>query len=217
MPKLALQPVNTDDEVVMVQQLADLTQIFDENVQLCILQRPQERGLQNYLAVAENFLDTGIRQSFGRDSPFPPELLPDLPGRQYLVDDIQFMMQIYSELLDCDMIALRLMVLQKAMCPRFHVDHTGVRLLCTWQGPGTQWLRSDSADRSKLGEGAQGKMDAESGLIRDPLGIGEVPTGAIALLKGQAWENHADKGIIHRSPELGDFGGLRIALSLDTL
>ncbi|MBN2678766.1 DUF1826 domain-containing protein [Acidithiobacillus montserratensis] len=205
------------DEILCVDQLADLVGIFDTDVQLCILQRPQQREIMDYLDAAENDLGNGIRQSFNRGTLFPAGLLPDMPGRKFLLDDIHFLMEIYFDLTGCDGIALRLMVLDRAMCPRFHTDLTGIRLLCTWNGPGTQWLSNDYADRSKLGEGSRGLADLKSGLIRDPRGIGEVPAFAIALLKGDAWVNNAGKGIIHRSPALVGTQKMRIALSLDAL
>jgi len=34
----------------------------------------------------------------------------------------------------------RITTLDRAMCPRFHVDRVPVRLIVTWGGPGTQWL-----------------------------------------------------------------------------
>lgn len=205
------------DEILFVDQLADLVSIFDTDVQLCIMQRSQQPEILDYLDAAENDLGSGIRQSFNRGTLFPAELLPDLSGREFLLKDMRFLMDLYFDLTGCDAIALRLMVLDRAMCPRFHTDFTGIRLLCTWKGPGTQWLSSDYADRSKLGEGSRGLADLKSGLIRDPRGIGEVPAFAIALLKGEAWENNAGKGIIHRSPALGSTGKMRIALSLDAL
>ena len=35
---------------------------------------------------------------------------------------------------------MRLVSTSAPMCPRFHTDHVGVRLICTYVGPGTEWL-----------------------------------------------------------------------------
>ena len=45
-------------------------------------------------------------------------------------------------------------VLDRAMCPRWHVDRVGLRLLSTWVGPATEWLNEDFADRRQLGSAA---------------------------------------------------------------
>ncbi|WP_367115613.1 DUF1826 domain-containing protein [Thiohalocapsa sp.] len=66
-------------------------------------------------------------------------------------------MEVFGELLGCPRIGLRLEVLHRPMCPRWHRDHNGIRLLCTWLGPGTQWL-DDAA--SPVSDPAQLPADA---------------------------------------------------------
>ena len=56
----------------------------------------------------------------------------------------------YCYLFELNEIGLSLRVLDKAMCPRFHVDHVPCRLITTYTGVTTQWLPHTSVDRSKL-------------------------------------------------------------------
>ncbi|MEF8706149.1 MAG: DUF1826 domain-containing protein [Candidatus Accumulibacter sp. UW27] len=42
---------------------------------------------------------------------------------------------------------MRLDVVRQAMCPRLHVDRVGIRLLCTYRCPGTEWVESAAVDR----------------------------------------------------------------------
>ncbi|MCY7293820.1 DUF1826 domain-containing protein [Alteromonas sp. a30] len=61
-------------------------------------------------------------------------------------------------------VGLRLSVLDKAMCPRFHVDKVPFRLVTTYSGIGSQWLPNEQVNREKLGHGSKGLSDAELGL-----------------------------------------------------
>lgn len=204
-------------EIVEAAGLTGLARIFEEAVGLCHLPRPADTAIDAYLEVAAPRLGAGLRQAITVESGLPATDLPDLPGRQALVNDIAFLAALYGDLLGCERVALRLEVVDRAMCPRFHVDRTGIRLLCTWRGPGTEWLREDCADRSKLGAGAGGLDDAVSGLILDPRGIGRVAPHAIALLKGDLWQGHAGHGVIHRSPAAPPASAPRVLLALDAV
>ncbi len=77
-------------------------------------------------------------------------------------------------------IGVRLRLLDKAMCPRFHVDHVPVRLITTYAGIGSQWLREGVMDRRQLGQ-----ADAEPSER-----IEQIHCGEVALLKGHevAWQ-----------------------------
>ncbi|MBM4181668.1 MAG: DUF1826 domain-containing protein [Betaproteobacteria bacterium] len=204
-------------EIVEASALTGLVRIFEAEVGLCHLPRPSDPTIDAYLVAAAPRLGAGLRQVVPVARGLPASILPDLPGRQALVNDIAFLAALYGELLGCDHAALRLEVVGRAMCPRFHVDRTGIRLLCTWRGPGTEWLRENSADRSKLGAGAGGLDDAGSGLILDPGGIGRVAPYAIALLKGELWQGHAGHGVIHRSPAVPPESAPRVLLALDAV
>ncbi|MDP2246715.1 MAG: DUF1826 domain-containing protein, partial [Nitrosomonadales bacterium] len=147
----------------------------------------------------------------------PLHLLPVSPGREDFAADIAFLAEMYGDLLGCPTIGLRLEVLSRAMCPRFHVDHTGIRLLCTYRGPGTEWLEDTAADRSKLGPASAGMRAEDSDIILDQAGIHTVPPYAIALLKGTRWQGNLGRGIIHRSPAVSANTAPRVMLALDAL
>jgi len=109
---------------------------------------------------------------------------------------------------------LRLTVLDRAMCPRFHVDRVPCRLVTTYQGIATEWLPHNVADRSKLGAGNMGKSDDLSGLFECPSDIKQLNCGDVALLKGELWHNNEGAGLIHRSPQLVN-NACRLLLTID--
>lgn len=60
----------------------------------------------------------------------------------------------------------------------FHTDHVPLRLICTYRGAGTQYLSSESMGAS----------------------VREVPTGAVAVIKGKQYPGEPNYALLHRSP-----------------
>ena len=132
----------------------------------------------------------------------------DLEGYEGFIADVSWLVSAFACLLGAKRIGLRLRVLDKAMCPRFHVDHVPVRLITTYAGVGSQWIREGVMDRRQLG-----KADAEP---RDDSQIQRVTCGEVALLKGEKWHGNEGFGLIHRSPQPAP-GERRLILTLDWL
>ena len=68
----------------------------------------------------------------------------DLAGHAGFVADVAWLARAFACLVDARRIGLRLRLLNKAMCPRFHVDHVPLRLITTYAGAGSEWLREGS-------------------------------------------------------------------------
>lgn len=203
-------------------EAAELVAIFDDTVQIAVLPRAADEAIAGYLdaAVASGRLGDGFRTALPVGQ--RPDLaafpgLPGLPGREALAGDLATLSELYGDLLGCDSVGLRLEVVGRAMCPRFHVDHVGIRMLCTYHGPGTEWLDEGCADRAFLGARSGGLSDDVSGLIRDPAGIHAVPPCAIVLLKGDLWQGNAGRGIIHRSPRVPEDQAPRVLVAIDAV
>ena len=58
----------------------------------------------------------------------------DLEGYEGFIADVSWLVSAFACLLGAKRIGLRLRALDKAMCPRFHVDHVPVRLITTYCG-----------------------------------------------------------------------------------
>ena len=140
--------------------------------------------------------------------------LPDYDDKDEFVYDVFQLCDMYSLLFGLVNIGLRLTVLDRAMCPRFHVDNIPCRLLSTYNQSGSEWLTEDNLDRSKLGRGNNGKSDNKSGIYLDEKHIMRLKPNSIALLKGEAWPDNTGRGLVHRSPTAGK-EKTRLLLSLD--
>ena len=130
----------------------------------------------------------------------------DLEGYEGFVADLKWLVSAFACLLGAKRIGLRLRVLDKAMCPRFHVDHVPVRLITTYAGVGSQWLKEGTMDRQQLGQ-ANAEPQAQ---------IQQLNSGDVALLKGEKWHGNEGFGLIHRSPQPAA-GERRLILTLDWL
>ena len=131
-----------------------------------------------------------------------------------LCEDIALLVEMFCCLFDLKRAGLRLKVLDKPMCPRFHVDKIPCRLVTTYQGVATQWLNHSDVNRSKLGTGNLGKPDEESGLFENLSNINQLQQGDVALLKGEYWDDNEGAGLVHRSPPVAA-NEQRLLLTLD--
>ena len=177
-----------------------LTRIFDPEIQLAAWRRPVDPVIADWLEAHLDDLGAGFRQTLAPGEAPDLSRLPAGAGREALADDLQLLAEMLGELLDARTIGIRLEVIRQAMCPRLHVDRVGIRMLCTYLGPGTEWVDDAYIDRRFLGAGANGQPDASSGLLLPGHRIESIAPFHVALLKGSLWQGNAGRGIVHRSP-----------------
>ena len=203
-------PATSCPRAVDAVTLTDLAQVFDPSVNLVRLHRPLPPGLADYLDAvhASGALGSGRRAVIDAGSPLPTGTLPELPGCDTVDADVQRLSELLADLTGCRRVGVRIEVLDRAMCPRWHVDRVALRLLCTWIGPATEWLDDHCADRSRLGS---------DDVMTDASGIGRAAAGDIVLLKGELWPGNAGRGVIHRSPHLDAAHRLRIVAAFDAV
>ncbi len=89
-------------------------------------------------------------------------------------------------------VVIRLEVVDTDACRRFHTDYVTLRLLTTYRGQATQWIRVGSPDR-----------------------IEQMAAGEVGIFKGRRLLD--DPPILHRSPPIGDHGESRLLLVIDPL
>lgn len=202
--------------------IADLALIFQPEVNLCAVRRqvaPDLAGFVTRLLSGDWNFETQLRVA-GDAAPVG-RLLPGevqaLPGAGEWLDDVGYLIDLFRDLFGPDGVGLRLRTLGTSMCPRFHMDNVPVRLVCTYGGPGTEWLSEAAMNRDRLGHGAHGLPDGESGLLLDPQAIRALPPYAIGLMKGRKWAGDDGLGAVHRSPALTREQPRRLLLTLDAL
>jgi len=140
--------------------------------------------------------------------------LAKFDGGDALCQDISDLIDMFCCLFEQERVGLRLTGLDRAMCPRFHVDKVPCRLVTTYVGVATQWLEHQAVDRTKLGVGNQGLADDVCGLYQRPSDIKQLANGDVAILKGERWHKNEGGGLVHRSPALAPQSN-RLLLTLD--
>jgi hypothetical protein len=211
----AALPRHATSSCAIVDDPLGLTRIFAAEIQLAQWRRPAEPVIANWLDEHAGDLGSGLRQTLN------PGQMPDLgrlpagAGREALAVDIALLAEMLGELLDATTVGFRLEVVGKAMCPRLHVDRVGIRLLCAYRGPGTEWVEDASVDRRFLGAAAGGQPDETSGLLLAGHRIESIPPFAVALFKGSLWQGNDGRGIVHRSPAIAPGDAPRILLAMD--
>lgn len=122
--------------------------------------------------------------------------------------DIEWLAEAFACLTGARRIGLRLRSLDRAMCPRFHVDHVPLRLVTTYAGLASEWLEEWMMARARLGDPqAEPQSRAQ---------IRQMERGDVGLFKGEKWQGNQGGGIVHRSPQ-PRAGERRLLLTLDWL
>jgi len=120
---------------------------------------------------------------------------PAGPEQDMLAGDVGALALMTAKVLKVEHVRVRLDVSDEVMCPKFHMDNVVARLLCSYRGPGTDYVP----------QGAE----AISGRIR------QVPTGSVALFRGRRWPDDDRTGLLHRSPAVPQEIGARLLLVID--
>src|SRR5258708_4257707 len=123
------------------------TQILDDGTNLALWQRRLPSHIADFgillLSLNEPLAESLVVELATDDA--EPNLrgladsFSDLEGYEGFIADVSWLVSAFACLLGAKRIGLRLRVLDKAMCPRFHVDHVPVRLITTYAGIGSQW------------------------------------------------------------------------------
>src|SRR5690606_9784866 len=95
---------------------------------------------------------------------------------------------------------------------RFHVDYHALRLVCTYAGPGTEWVARDDVDRRKLAARHLELEAAHRAAGIRPTDVRRLAPGDVLLMKGKGWPGA--HGPVHRSPPVEAAGQRRLVLTL---
>lgn len=198
--------------------VADLAGIFLPDVAVAYWPRRSQPAIEAYLdaILARGALGSGGRWILDVEGTHAFPELPDLAGKETLCQDMAFLGLLCADLVGCTRVGVRIEVLNRAMCPRFHVDRVGLRLLCTYRGPGTEYLESPRIVRDDAGASVDRPAGGMSENVRGER-IVRLPRAAVVLLKGDGWPGNEGRGAVHRSPAVNECEAKRVLLAIDPL
>lgn len=180
----------SDDRVV-------LSDIYNKNINIAVWKRNLNKQL---LESTKHYINNGLSTLTIIVSPQNVDKVlikefPDFPFKNYLVKDIEILVDMFCCLFDLKQVGLRIAIINKAMCPRFHIDNVACRLVTSYSGTTTEWLNNNDVDRNLLGKTDKPYLNKNTKIQK--LGIGDV-----ALLKGESWIGNSGSGLVHRSPNI---------------
>lgn len=148
-------------------------------------------------------------------TPFEPALAPfaDAGVRTRLQDDCTRLLASFRQLTGARAVVAGLAVIDGDQCRRFHADYVRLRLLCTYVGPGTEWIAEEDVVTAER-ESEEDFTLHNHKILRSGGVIERASTGDVVLMKGQSWPGNAGRGAIHRSPPIEADGLRRLVFRL---
>jgi len=180
-------------EVALCPSAAGLIRIRDPGVNLALWPRPPRRAAR--MEAARLLAQTPFSVSAeARAGCVASVLVTSLPvAAPALAADIGALAAAFATVAGVTRLHARLEALTDDGCPLFHADHVGLRLLCTYAGPGTEWAPEHAVNRAGLGSGDNRRIVARRADVR------RLTPFCVGLFKGEAFAGNAGRGIVHRS------------------
>lgn len=200
----------TQEPVVTSKAPLVLSEIYQPGVDFAIWQRQFNAELKQDIA---NLLQQQKTFSFRvilRPDEVSEWLKAQWPSSHFSAfqADVQKLVTMFADLFDQTHVGMRLELVNKTLCPLFHMDKVMARMVTTYHGPATEWLTEDNINRQAL------KARQHEQVVRDPARLQQAEAGEVLLFKGEAWPQEDVQGIVHRSAQ-ASAENRRLLLTLD--
>jgi len=191
----------------------DLRQIKNPAVDLCVWQRGVDQTLALWLSRIAVDCPLSLDEVVPVGTSISDQLrgLPACLEREILATEVAGLVRLYGRLMQVDRVRLQLGAVGTRSCPKFHVDHVEVRMLCTFCGAGTEWIAEPELHRSRVMRSTSTLLPvrkrAHRGVSSGPAarlspGVSQLERFDVALLKGSAYPGNERFGVVHRSPDV---------------
>ena len=197
-----------DEGVTTCMRRTDLALIKELDTELVIWERSLPTGLREWIEQTEIISLPDLRilvrpsELLGALDPLLDECgLKAGNMRNGLVADINDLVIEFWNITRSEYVDVRLECVSHDACWKFHWDSVEIRLLTTYRGPGTEWVRRVHAEQA---------MQTQKG-FKGP--IERLKNGDVAIFKGCG--NSLNRGVVHRSPPISDTGLTRLLLCLN--
>ena len=195
----------------------EFARILRPDISVINITRPLDTALLDglaHLAQVEHFHHGARLSTINTD---PSDLLVSVHDetlRTFLADDIRLLAGQLGVLLNRQHLHAQLFIQRSDGCRKIHADNVSIRLLCTYAGPGTDWLPDQDVNRKYLGASKLNATAANKRIIRRGSTLRRTVPGEVLLLKGNAHPGNAGRGAAHRSPPLGASSAARLVLKI---
>jgi len=126
-----------------------------------------------------------------------------------LKEDIYELIKLFIKTFNVSSTRVMFGIVDKNMCTKFHVDMYDYRMLCTYKGLGTCWIKGDK-DMEVFNQ----RLLSDKPFDEDE--IQQVKESDVVILKGGLAPNSKIGGIVHKSPHIeGSSQNRRVLLRID--
>ena len=189
-----LSPIVTQNDFLNLNAIQEATAVICQRELSTVLKEEAQKVLQH-----DAF--EGIRQS--GNLPALKELLgKELSNYPHLLADTIRLLEQFFETVQPDEVRLGFLPVRNGMCRKFHTDITDFRLLCTYQGAGTDYILPE-----KVSEHTKDYAT---------IPFESVNTGDVILFRGAAEATDTCPPLLHKSPSVQGEQEHRLLLRLDT-
>ncbi len=205
---------NTGNHVIQSENMYEMAHVLKDKYNLAIWKRQPDENLASFvrLLISLNSLSiTGRFSKAGLEETLTQQLvmMKGFPGYNHFIEDVAMLFDFFSNLCKTENASVTLGIIDHDACRKFHVDFYELRLLCSYIGPGTEWVYNNNVNRKYLGRGENEQI------IRKNEEVQRLKAFEVCLLKGEAGINYGKPGIVHRSPPLQDSKDKRLVLRID--
>lgn len=137
----------------------------------------------------------------------------DSRSARALAADVWNLVGIFCGLADTNHARVRLERIEDDGCLLFHADTLRLRMLCTYAGPGTEWVENENARFDELGLRARSIEETNRAIVIDETRIRHVSPWHVAVFSGRLREDTPP--LIHRSAPVRGEQDFRIRLCID--
>lgn len=201
---------------LQVDRLEDLRQILNSDVNFVTCRRDEdpEIGLAAHQLIESGF--NGVDEETNLEK-LSFAVISHLRGcncdpgyKMKFIQDVVNVSQVFFEITGAEKIRLVLKIVSDDACRKFHTDGYDLRLLCTYRGPGTEWIEDRYVNRDRLIHGSNEQI------VRDLSKVQRTEAFEVSVLKGEHSKSMQRAGIVHRSPPLEGLTDVRrLLLRLD--
>lgn len=199
--------------------IAVLDCFHDPDIALCIWERENDVSLTDYFT--QSSLPTEFEHRLKvRCAQIRPETflmaIPLHPMSQALASELAGLCELFASMVRCSRIGVRLVISGRRMCPRFHTDSVTARLICTWVGPGTEWVQRSDVAYSMNTSLRSGLATDERDILLPGATPHRLAPFAVGVFKGELFSDTPRSAAVHRSPSL-EAGQSRAYVTLDAV
>ncbi|NIR30510.1 MAG: DUF1826 domain-containing protein [Gammaproteobacteria bacterium] len=209
--------------VLFVEAPVHLRAIHRPRTKLWVWRRAPEAPLERYIERHRHRHHIGLDEVLPARGETRPRIcsglqangLPCSPALDAWAADIAGLMTLFATEARATALRVRLESVAETRERLFHFDSVNLRLLCTYAGPGTQWLHEDNVDRAQLRLQGRSVTATNRAIVKDARRVRTLRPWWVAVLKGEAYPGNANGGLVHRPPPASYGGEARVRLRID--